>query len=67
MTLYTVIGEYDVLYAQDRELKGLSADASAQRNQPVLSTNPRDFLGGTVLSSDYTKYKTKEEHYNEYY
>lgn len=67
MTLYTVIGEYDVLYAQDRELKGFSADASAQRSQPVLSTNPRDFLGGTVLSSDYTKYKTKEEHYNEYY
>lgn len=67
MTLYTVIGEYDVLYAQDRELKGLSADASVQRSQPVLSTNPRDFLGGTVLSSDYTKYKTKEEHYNEYY
>lgn len=67
MILYSVIGEYDVLYAQDRELKELSADASAQRRQPLLSTNPRDFLGGTVLSSNYTKYKTKEEHYNEYY
>lgn len=67
MTLYTVIGEYDVLYAQDRELKELSADASALRSLPRLSTDPRDFLGGTVLSSDYTKYKTKEEHYNEYY
>ncbi len=67
MILYSVIGEYDVLYAQDRELKELSADASVQRSQSVLSTNPQDFLGGTVLSSNYTKYKTKEEHYNEYY
>lgn len=45
MTLYTVIGEYDVLYAQDRELKELSADASALRSLPRLSTDPRDFLG----------------------
>ena len=67
MILYSVIGEYDVLYAQDRELKELSADASVQRSQSVLSTNPQDFLGGTVLSSNYTKYNTNEEHYNEYY
>ncbi len=67
MILYSVIGEYDVLYAQDRELKELSADASVQRSQPVLSTNPQDFLGGTVLNSSYTKYKQKEENCNEYY
>lgn len=67
MTLYTVIGEYDVLYAQDRELKELSVKPLIQQGQAVLSTDPRDFLGGTVLSSDYTKYKQKEEHYNEYY
>ncbi len=67
MILYSVIGEYDVLYAQNRELKELSGTASVQRSGTVLSTNPRDFLGGTVLSSNYTKYKQKEEHYNEYY
>lgn len=67
MILYSVIGEYDVLYAQNRELKKLSADALAQQNQAVLSTNPQDFLGGTVLDSSYTKYKQNEENYNEYY
>lgn len=67
MILYSVIGEYDVLYAQNRELKELSGTSSVQRSEAVLSTNPRDFLGGTVLSSNYTKHKQKEEHYNEYY
>lgn len=67
MALYTVIGEYDVFFAQNRELKELSGTVPAQRSQPVLSTNPQDFLGGTVLSSDYTKYKTEEEYCNEYY
>ena len=51
MALYTVIGEYDVFFAQNRELKELSGTVPAQRSQPVLSTNPQDFLGGTVLNS----------------
>ncbi len=39
MVLYTIIGEYDVLYAQEREL------AFAENSkQEVLSTNPADFL-----------------------
>lgn len=67
MVLYTVIGEYDVLYAQNRELKMLSASADQRLPEAVLSTNPQDFLGGTALHNNYTNYKTKEEHYNEYY
>lgn len=67
MALYTVIGEYDVFFAQNRELKELSGTVPAQRSQPVLSTHPQDFLGGTVLNSSYTKYKQKEENCNEYY
>ncbi|MCM1022618.1 MAG: hypothetical protein NC395_01000 [Prevotella sp.] len=61
MVLYTVIGEYDVLYAQTRELKGL-----ADTPRATLSTNPRDFLGGTALNSGYTNFKTEKEYYNEY-
>lgn len=67
MVLYTVIGEYDVLYAQNRELKMLSAGAEKSLPEAVLPTNPRDFLDGTALHNDYTNHKTKEEHYNEYY
>lgn len=67
MVLYTVIGEYDVLYAQNRELKMLSAGAEKSLPEAVLSTNPQDFLGGTALHNNYTNHKTKEEHYNEYY
>ncbi|MBD5139733.1 MAG: hypothetical protein HDT24_10525 [Ruminococcus sp.] len=64
MVLYTVIGEYDVLYAQSREL---SADNTAPLPQKILSTDLRDFLGGTTLVNRYTKYKTNEVYYNEYY
>ena len=67
MVLYTVIGEYDVLYAQDRELKKLSANVNSGFIEAVLSTNPRDFLDGTVLHNNYTKYKAKEDYYNESY
>lgn len=67
MVLYTVIGEYDVLYAQNRELKKLFANSDKTLPEAVLSTNPRDFLDGTALHNNYTNYKTKEEHYNEYY
>lgn len=61
MVLYTVVGEYDVLYAQNRELKWL-AEVTAE----CLSTDPRDFLNSTVLNSRYTNFKTKEEYCNEY-
>lgn len=64
MVLYTVVGEYDVLYAQNREL---SADNTAPLPQAVLSTDLRDFLGGTALANKYTKTKTNEVYYNEYY
>lgn len=64
MVLYTVIGEYDVLYAQNREL---SADNTEPLPQAVLSTDLRDHLSGTALNSNYTKYKTNEVYYNEYY
>lgn len=67
MVLYTVIGEYDVLYAQNRELKKISANAERSLHEAVLSTDPRNFLDGTALHNNYTNYKTKEEHYNEYY
>ncbi len=46
MPLYTIVDEYDVLYAQDREL----ADVSFPK-QETLSTNPQDFLENT--KSDY--------------
>ena len=39
MVLHTIIGEYDVLYAQEREL------ASVEKSkQELMSTNPADFL-----------------------
>lgn len=42
MVLHTIIGEYDVLYAQQREL------AFAEKTkQEIMSTNPADFLQGT--------------------
>lgn len=43
--LYTIINEYDVLYAQEREL----ADYAKNIPQGVLSTNPHDFTEGTKL------------------
>ncbi len=47
MVLHTIIGEYDILYAQERELAGYGGEAALQA---VLSTNPMDFLGETALS-----------------
>lgn len=47
MVLYTVIGEYDILYAQERELAGYGENAVPQE---IMSTNPRDFLETTALS-----------------
>ena len=43
MVLHTIIGEYDVLYAQERELA-----YAAEQVQAVLSTNPADFLKETA-------------------
>lgn len=43
--LYTIINEYDVLYAQEREL----ADHIKNVPQGVLSTNPDDFTDRTRL------------------
>lgn len=42
MVLHTIIGEYDVLYAQERELAFVK-----NHNQDIMSTNPADFLQGT--------------------
>lgn len=67
MVLYTVIGEYDILYAQNRELKGLSADAEKPLPEAVLPTDLRKFPNVTALHNNYTNYRTKEENYNEYY
>lgn len=50
MVLHTIIGEYDVLYAQERELAGYGGEAVPQA---VLSTNPQDFLEATALSRAY--------------
>ncbi len=46
MVLHTIIGEYDVLYAQERELSGYGGKNAPQA---VMSTDPRDFLAGTEL------------------
>jgi len=48
MVLHTVIGEYDILYAQERELAGY-AEYEKALPQAVMSTNPRDFLAETEL------------------
>ena len=42
MVLHTIIGEYDVLYAQERELAFVK-----NPKQELMSTNPADFLQGT--------------------
>lgn len=46
MVLHTIIGEYDILYAQERELAGYGGKAVPQA---VMSTNPQDFLAETEL------------------
>ena len=47
MVLYTIIGEYDVLYAHERELRGFFSDKPAG----ILSTDPAAHLTGTSLPS----------------
>lgn len=42
MVLHTIIGEYDVLYAQERELA-----YAKNPKQEIMSTNPADFLQTT--------------------
>lgn len=59
MVLHTIIGEYDVLYAQTREMSCLEEKSLPAKPQAVLSTNPNDFLAGTALNvpAQYTNYK----------
>lgn len=42
MVLHTIIGEYDILYAQERELS-----FAENPKQEIMSTNPADFLQAT--------------------
>ena len=42
MVFHTIIGEYDVLYAQEREMAFVK-----KTKQEIMSTNPVDFLYGT--------------------
>ena len=42
MVLHTIINEYDVLYAQERELSYVK-----NPKQEIMSTNPADFLQST--------------------
>ena len=54
MVIHTIIGEYDVLYAQERELAYVK-----NPKQEIMSTNPADFLQGaqTVLNSNIKEVK----------
>ncbi len=52
MVLHTIIGEYDVLYAQERELAFVK-----KSKQEIMSTNPADFLQNTQT----VQIKYKEE------
>ena len=52
MVLHTIIGEYDVLYAQERELS-----FAANTKQEIMSTSPSDFLQTTQP----VQIKNKEE------
>ena len=45
MVLYTIIGEYDILYAQERELRGFLPDKPSE----ILSTDPTAHFAGTSL------------------
>lgn len=45
MVLHTIIGEYDVLYAQERELCGFFSD----KPEEAFCTDPAAHLSGTVL------------------
>lgn len=48
MVLHTIIGEYDVLYAQEREFCNFFPDKRC--DFPAMSTNPSDYLSETSLS-----------------
>ena len=50
MVLYTIIGEYDILYAQERELRGFFPDKPDKPSE-ILSTDPAAHLEGTSLPS----------------
>ena len=52
MVLYTIINEYDILYAQERELRGEIGAFSDKPDKPCenFSTDPADYLAGTALS-----------------
>lgn len=45
MVLHTIIGEYDILYAQERELT-----YAENQKQEIMSTNPEDFLEYTAVT-----------------
>ena len=45
MVLHTIIGEYDVLYAHERELRGFFPDKPSE----ILSTDPAAYLGETSI------------------
>ena len=47
MVLHTIIGEYDILYAQERELCGFLSDKPCG----IISTDPAAHLAGTSLTS----------------
>ena len=53
MILHTIIGEYDILQAQNREMK-LTADSAMQtadtsKQKQIFSTDPDDYLWRTKL------------------
>lgn len=52
MVLHTIIGEYDVLYAQNRELSGSFPDKHDKHS--AWSADPADHLSETSLSAAYT-------------
>ena len=47
MVLHTIIGEYDILYAQERELRGAFPDKPSEILS--ISTDPAAHLGETSL------------------
>lgn len=54
MVLHTIIGEYDVLYAQERELAFMK-----NSKQEIMSTNPVDFLQDTQTVLNFNKKEEK--------
>lgn len=58
MVLHTIIGEYDVLYAHERELALVK-----NPKQGIMSTNPADFLQATQTM----QISNKKRNYYDYY